>query len=381
MVVKILSASATFNGIKYNFEKLAAGAAELMAVRNFGPLQGMDQARQGDYKNYLQMLSARNKRVKQPQFHAVISAKGKSYSNKELTAIAEIWMAAMGYEKQPYMIFFHKDTDDNHVHIVSTRIDRDGKKISSEFEHVRAVGEMNRIMGLDEKEAIEKAMAYKFSTVAQFKMILESQGYILKGNNIIKFGKKLAEIDYEKLKFSEPDKHRIVQLKAIFHKYAKQYSTALKKDRDKFSSDFACYLRDKMGLTLVFHAKDDKPAYGYSIIDHAGKNVFKGSEIMSLKELLAIAATEIPEKEINTDPEKQAYYAALVNAAQHNYGDFEQGLHEQGLELGKQGETFVVYDRETDTYTAMPGIHITNDVDDEKTYGRKRDKKAKARSR
>ena len=381
MVIKILSSAATFNGIKYNFEKLAAGLAELMAVRNFGPLQAMDQARQGDYKNYLQMLSARNKRVKQPQFHAVISAKGKSYTKEELAAIAGKWMAGMSYEKQPYLIFFHKDTDDNHVHIVSTRIDRDGKKISSEYEHVRAIGTMNRIMGLDEKEAIEKATSYKFSTIAQFKMILESQGYILRGNDVIKFGKKLAEIDYEKLKFSEPDKHRIAQLKAIFHKYAKQYSTALKKDRDKFSSVFAEHLRHKMGVVLVFHAKDDKPPYGYSIIDHAGKNVFKGSEVMPLKELLNITATETPEKEINTNPETHAYYAALINAAKTNFGDFEQGLHEQGLELGKQGQTFVVYDREINTYTAIPGIHITNDVDDEKTYGRKRNKKAKARSR
>ena len=381
MVIKILSSAATFNGIKYNFEKLAAGLAELMVVRNFGPLQAMDQARQGDYKNYLQMLWARNIRVKQPQFHAVISAKGKSHTKEELAAIAGKWMAGMSYEKQPYLIFFHKDTDDNHVHIVSTRIDRDGKKISSEYEHVRAIGTMNRIMGLDEKEAIEKATSYKFSTIAQFKMILESQGYILRGNDVIKFGKKLAEIDYEKLKFSEPDKHRIAQLKAIFHKYAKQYSTALKKDRDKFSSVFAEHLRHKMGVVLVFHAKDDKPPYGYSIIDHAGKNVFKGSEVMPLKELLNITATETPEKEINTNSETHAYYAALINAAKTNFGDFEQGLHEQGLELGKQGQTFVVYDREINTYTAIPGIHITNDVDDEKTYGRKRNKKAKARSR
>src|SRR6201992_1252639 len=149
MVVKILSSAATFNGIKYNFEKLATGKAELMRAANFGLLQGLDKVRAEDYRNYLLMLTERNTRIKQPQFHAVISTKGKSHTKEELTAIAERWMVAMGYEKQPYLVFFHKDTDDNHVHIVSTRINRDGKKISSEYEHVRAVGTMNKIMGLD----------------------------------------------------------------------------------------------------------------------------------------------------------------------------------------------------------------------------------------
>ena len=50
MVVKILSSAATFNGIKYNFEKLAAGKAELMTVANFGSLQGLDKVRAEDYQ-------------------------------------------------------------------------------------------------------------------------------------------------------------------------------------------------------------------------------------------------------------------------------------------------------------------------------------------
>jgi len=336
MVVKILSSSATFNGIKYNFEKLTKGLAELLVVKNFGPLQGLDKARQEDYKNYLQMLSARNTRIKQPQFHAVISTKGKDHTNKELATIGHKWLAEMGYGDQPYLVFFHKDTDDNHIHIVSTRIDRNGKKISSEFEHVRAVNAMNRTMGLDEKQQvfkdIEKARSYRFSTVAQFKMILENQGYVLKNNDVIKFGKKLAQIDYDKLMLKEPDQARARQLQAIFSKYVPRHTT----------EDFRTYMEKKHGVKLIFHAKDGKPAYGYSIIDYAQKNVFKGSTIMPLKELMGETVTK--EKIISQGPLK-----TVKPAHQHTESHSERPIN----------------------------IQISTDVDDEKLHGRRRKKKTK----
>jgi len=343
MVVKILSSAATFNGIKYNFEKLATGRAELMRVANFGSLQGLDKVRVEDYRNYLLMLTERNTRIKQPQFHAVISTKGQKHTNEELTAIGEKWMAVMGYEKQPYLVFFHKDTDDNHIHIVSTRINRDGKKISSEYEHVRAVSTMNKIMGLDEDQQalkdIDSAKAYRFSTLAQFKLILEEKGYIFQDNNLVKFGKKLAKIDFDNLAFKEQNEARIRQLKAIFSKY----SATLKTD------DFAKYMGEKHGVKLVFHSKDGKPAYGYTIIDDAQKNVFKGSAIMPLKELLS---GSIHEGTSNTALNQQ-----ISGASKQNFrsGSFQP--------------------KETNEPLPPVRISLAHDVDDEKVHGRRRKKK------
>jgi len=344
MVVKILSSAATFNGIKYNFEKLATGKAELIYVANFDSLQGLDKVRAEDYRNYLLMLTERNTRIKQPQFHAVISTKGKSHTKEELTAIAEKWMAAMGYGKQPYLIFFHKDTDDNHVHIVSTRIDREGKKISSEYEHVRAVSTMNKIMGLDEQEQalkdIESAKAYRFSTLAQFKLILEEKGYVFQENSLVKFGKKLADIDPEKLVFTEPDQARVNQLKAIFSKYAPTLTT----------DNFTKYMEEKHGIKLVFHSKDGKPAYGYTIIDHAQKNVFKGSAIMPLKEL----GDQINHHEAATNIRQSPQ---IFPASKQSF----TSKHSQSSEISEPSNPI--------------RIHLSGDIDDEKVHGRRRKKK------
>ncbi|HEY9196282.1 MAG TPA: relaxase/mobilization nuclease domain-containing protein, partial [Mucilaginibacter sp.] len=162
MIVKILSSSAKFSGVEYNTNKVNRNKGELMRVANFGALQSLSRLRPQDYINYLKMVAAQNRRIRNPQFHAVISAKGRTYSSKELTEIAATWLDKMGYGQQPYLIVYHKDTDNNHVHIVSVRVDKQGKKINSAYERLRAIGNLKEVLGID------KALTYKFSTRAQF---------------------------------------------------------------------------------------------------------------------------------------------------------------------------------------------------------------------
>ena len=177
MIVHIFDPGAKFTAVRYNTDKVDKGNGELMKVSGFGPLQIFNEVRPEDYRNYLELLSARNKNVKLPQFHAVISAKGNEHDSYTLTEIATAWLDSMGYGRQPYLIVFHKDTGNHHVHMVTTRVDRAGKKIDSNFEHINAVRRLNKIIGLDEgetvKQDIAKALAYRFSTKAQFMMILE----------------------------------------------------------------------------------------------------------------------------------------------------------------------------------------------------------------
>src|SRR5690606_28206443 len=153
----------------------------LMKASGFGALQGLAQLRPQDVTNYLEALSAVNTRVKQPQFHAVISGKGRSHTKEQLTDIAVKGLEGMGYGNQPYLVVFHNDTANSHVHIVTTRVGRDGRKINDSFERLRACEVLERIMGQDTKRAAErdteKALGYAFATRAQFMMLLESMGY------------------------------------------------------------------------------------------------------------------------------------------------------------------------------------------------------------
>src|SRR6202012_2550659 len=158
----------------YNTDKIDRGLGGLVKVSGFGALQGLSELRPEDYKNALKAVSALNKGVKSPQFHVAISAPGKTHARYQLTAIAEEWLKLMGYVDQPYLIVFHQDTANNHVHIVSTRITKEGKTINRDFEHIRGIKNLNKVIGLDEKQEVKahiaKALAYRFSTMAQFKM-------------------------------------------------------------------------------------------------------------------------------------------------------------------------------------------------------------------
>ena len=143
MVAKILSSSSSFNGVSYNEKKNEKGQSELLSAKNFDL---KDNATKQDYKEVLKLYAKGNKNLSSPQFHATISCKEREYTFEELKNIAEKWVDKMGYGKQPYLIFGHGDTDNNHVHIVSVRVDSNGKTISDKFEKLRAQQAINEIM-------------------------------------------------------------------------------------------------------------------------------------------------------------------------------------------------------------------------------------------
>src|SRR5690606_38671394 len=141
----------------------------------------------------------------------------------------------MGYGSNPFLIVFHKDTANNHVHIVSSRIDKEGKKINDSFEKLRAQEAINEIKRLNPKheagKAFDKLKEFQFSTNAQGMMILENMGFKLREKNeqleMIKYGSvqgtiPMSEI-HQKIQSYKLDKSRSNQLQAILDKYSRVY--------------------------------------------------------------------------------------------------------------------------------------------------------------
>ncbi len=282
MIVKILSSSAKFSGVVYNTNKIDRNKGSLMRVANFDSLEALSRLRPQDYINYLQMVASQNTRIKKPQFHAVLSAKGRNYSSKELTAIAVAWLDKMGYGKQPYLIVYHKDTDNNHVHVVSVRVDKQGKKINSAYEKLRSVGNLKEVLGID------KALSYRFSTRAQFFLIMESLG--LPGK----------DVDEKAILNKINNYERPVQRSAELRELLRQFI---------HRADFKEFLYNAYEIEILFHAAEGKQPYGYSIIDHDQKIAFKGSEVLPLKELLAENGESIlvePQAEIEVEHREAA---------------------------------------------------------------------------
>ena len=59
-------------------------------------------------------------------------------SDETLIQIAKEYMETLGYGKQPYIVFKHNDIAREHIHIVSLRVDGEGKKINDRFEKRRS---------------------------------------------------------------------------------------------------------------------------------------------------------------------------------------------------------------------------------------------------
>jgi len=266
MIATILSSSSSFNGVSYNTNKIDSGKGEFVLAKNFGPLQGLDDLRPEDYKNYLKMVSNKSKRTQNAQFHAAISCKGKEYGKQELADIAEKWLLELGYGSQPYLIVFHKDTENNHVHVVTTRVDQfTGKRINSSFEKLRAREAINRIMGQDySKDDLRKYFNYNFSNISQYKLLLESAGFKVreKGDflQIIKDGVVKSEQDMkeimDKANGSVSDKTRLTQLKGIYNKYRTIYDSSLQllstSEKILYQSELTKFLHKKFGLEFFF---------------------------------------------------------------------------------------------------------------------------------
>lgn len=290
MIVKILSSTKNFEGIDYSERKADKGISQLMLAANFDALgHNSNELTKADYINYMRLICDSNPRVSNRQFHAVISTKGNQHSPEQLASMAEQYLKEMGYGDNPFLIYHHSDTDNNHVHMVSTRVDKNGDKVDDTYEKIRSQKALQKILQQDPqmeaKATRDKAMTYNFSTTAQFKLLLEQQAFKLKEErgklSLIKYGTVQVAINLDPVKmkaenYREPN-DRASQLKALFYKYKAGLEL----------EDFMKYMREKFGIDIVLHkqGKHDMP-YGYTVIDHPKKQVFKGSQIMKLKELL-----------------------------------------------------------------------------------------------
>lgn len=145
MIVKKLGmvSGGGFPGAGYNERKVAEGVARLMAMENVDAAirhkvkllheAGFDCA--GEIEKYLKERSRTygNTKTTRFQFHIAASVKGQVMSADELTDFARQLMAEAGYGRQPYFVYYHHDTDNNHVHILSTRIQPNGFPIPDHF--------------------------------------------------------------------------------------------------------------------------------------------------------------------------------------------------------------------------------------------------------
>ena len=138
MIAKISSTENLGGALGYNFKKVQHDEAAVLCVNELR--KGFDGTFQMD-KVLADMQKAipEQCRTKKTVFHCSLNPHpDEKLSDERLVQLAKEYMEALGYGNQPYIVFKHNDIAREHIHIVSLRIDGEGKKINDKFEKRRS---------------------------------------------------------------------------------------------------------------------------------------------------------------------------------------------------------------------------------------------------
>ena len=331
MIAKISSSNNLYGALSYNQIKVDDSHAKVI----FASRIAENADGNFDIHTCLQSFEpylAANKRTEKPVLHISINPDPKDVlTDSQLSDIAQTYMQKMGYGDQPFMVYKHEDIDRRHIHIVSVRVDENGKKIDHNFEHRRSMDicrklekqyalipadKKQRQDGLplkkvdyskgDVKHQIANVIRsvsqdYHFLSLKEYKALLtlynigieEVRGEI-KGKAYR--GLIYAALDEKGAKTGTPFKSSLFgksvgidALEQRIDKSAEIIKNKRMKERCKTvivaamrstnnRSDFEKAL-EKKGVSVLFRENDQGRIYGATFVDHEQKVVFNGSRL------------------------------------------------------------------------------------------------------
>lgn len=370
MVAVIKSSASIKNVLQYNENKLKRNVAQLIHSRNYG--KDTEQLGFTDKIRTLEKLISLNERTKLSAVHISLNFDPSEKLDKEtLQKIADAYMQRIGFGNQPYLVYQHHDAGHPHLHLVTTNIQRDGKRIKMQNigrnQSEKARKEIEKEFKLVQADAHHLKQAYEIKLVNIQKVqygksdtrraitnvldaVLPNYKYaslpelnaVLKQYNIVadrgKEGSRLYNSNglmYRILndkgeKVGIPIKASQIYnkptLKFLQEKFVQNQAEKQRhKLRVKNAIDFSFVKQPKQSLQslitalqkeriqLVLRQNDKGIIYGLTYIDHQTKCVFNGSDLGK-----PYSANQIQERcrqqEIKHDEQKLSQQPALKQA-------------------------------------------------------------------
>ena len=253
-------------------------------------------------------------------------------SDETLMQIAREYMEALGYGYQPYIVFKHNDIAREHIHIVSLRIDGEGKKINDKFEKRRS-------------KQITDALERKYSLIPSSKVTDREMKEVskidtTKGN----IKEQVAETLLSVLKHYEFCS--LGELNAILSVYNLAVEEVKTEFRGKKYDGLVYVLTDGKGnkVSTPINASDSGRGVGYTAVQNRmqkSKQAIKPLiSIIRYRVLQAMRTSPQTEKELRSRLEEQSLRVAIrKNESGRIYGitfiDDKVGIALNGSRLGK----------------------------------------------
>lgn len=155
MVAKITVGTSLYGALAYNGMKVNEGEGKLLAGNKvFDDGSGrVDIARaEQDFKRYM----PENVRTRNKVIHISLNPHPDDrLTDMEMESLAREYLEKLGYGDQPYLIFKHEDINRHHLHIVTVRVDENGRSIDTRNNFYRSkqiTRELEQKYGLHDAE-------------------------------------------------------------------------------------------------------------------------------------------------------------------------------------------------------------------------------------
>ena len=270
--------------------------------------------------------------TKKPILHISINPHPEDVlSDSQLSDIAREYMRKLGYGDQPYLVYKHTDIDRYHIHIVSLRVDENGRPLNDRFEHRRSkqiTRELERKYNLHPAERKERAerpklkkvdyaagdvkhqignavkaacYGYRFQSFGEYRALLATynicaeevkgeingrpyEGIVYsatddkgeKVGNPVKASRIGKSVGYEAVRRRMEKSGEAIKNGKLKERTWKIVATAMQtaRNRQKFEQELK-----RQGIDVVFRQNDSGRIYGVTFIDHDSRVVLNGSRL------------------------------------------------------------------------------------------------------
>jgi hypothetical protein len=141
MVAVIKTGCSLRHLLNYNEQKVSSGAAVLLTAENY-PIDG-NRLQFSQKLNRLVRLAALNKNVKANSVHISLNFHpSEVLSDERMQVLAREYMDGIGFGDQPYLVYRHWDAAHPHIHLVSVKVEPNGKRIKTHDIVMKMSGKM-----------------------------------------------------------------------------------------------------------------------------------------------------------------------------------------------------------------------------------------------
>lgn len=332
MIAKIGHGTHLAGALYYNEDKVDQGNASILLLHKMQETVNKQYTVPQLMRSFEPYLAA-NKKTEKPALHISLNPDPKDVvSDEKFILMAQHYMEEMGYGDQPYIVFKHHDIERTHIHIVSTNVDRAGRKISDTYEKRRSMdacrkleqqfdlhqatgntdqGNKELFKPVDYRSGNIKSQIasvvrhlpryYQFSTFGTYNALLSlfnitAEQVTAEKNGQTRRGLLYFAMDEKGEKASHPFKSSLFNKAAgldALHKHF-DFSKPQMADSDsrgilrstvkvamhssKTEREFKQQLLDQ-GINTVVRRNPEGRVYGISFIDHESRMVWNGSQL------------------------------------------------------------------------------------------------------